>query len=170
MKLILLAVLVFMSGCSAKTSEEDLKVKVISTFADTLVDALKPSDAAAYQGIWVKSGDEFADINGHPLLVSIPIKDEVFQKSDEIIVGFKKEREKLLAYLGRDLSNLQASKTEYIIKNDPMSRQSRLFEFELRITLKNGNHSCLLVQPSCVMTKRGVVIGDYFTLQAESQN
>ena len=169
MKLILLAALIFMSGCSAKTSEEDLKVKAISTFASTLVDALKPSDATAYQSIWVRSGDEFADINGRPLLVSIPVKEEAFQKPEEIVSGFKKEREKMLAYLGYDLGKLQALETDYTIKNDPMAKQSRLFQFELRITLKNGEHSCVLVQPSCVMTKRGIVIGDYFIVQDPSK-
>jgi hypothetical protein len=167
MKLILLALLVCVSGCSAKNSEEELRVKTISAFAGALVDTLKTGNADAYQRMWVRSSDEWADVNGRPLLISIPVKEEAFQRSDEIDARFKIEREKLLAYLGQDLSKLQVLHSEYIIKDDPVAKQSRLFEFELRVQLENGIHSCILVQRSCAMTKRGVVIGDYLSILTE---
>lgn len=167
MKPILCVFFVFMSGCSANTSEQELKVKAISSFADTLVNTLKRGDSDAYQHIWVRSDDELVDINNHPLSVSIPVKEEALQKPDEIKAGFQKETEKLSEYFGQDLRKLEILKTEYIIKNDPLAQQSRLFQFELRLTLRSGVRSCLLVQRSCAMTKRGIVIGDYLTIQNE---
>lgn len=139
-------------------------MKAISNFADTLVNSLKASDANIYQHLWARSDDELVDIKGNPLLVNIPIKDEAPQKPDEIKARFRKEHGKLTAYLGEDISNLEILETEYLIKNDPFAQQSRLFQFELRVKLRNGVRSCLLVQPSCLMTRRGIVIGDYLTI------
>lgn len=167
MKPILCALFALMLGCSANISEQELKVKAISGFAGTLVNTLKRGDADAYQHIWVRSDDELVDIKNRPLLVSIPIKEEALQKPDEIKAGFQKETEKLSEYFGQDLSKLEILKTEYIIKNDPLAQKSRLFQFELRLTLRSGIRSCLLVQRSCAMTKRGIVVGDYLTIIAK---
>ena len=162
LRLTILGLLCFLLAGCGQTETEITQKRLILDFSKKLVQLIKQNDALAYQRIWVQRKDEFRDVNGRPLLINIPVKEESIQQPAEVKEGFERGLASLTSCLNGNVRDIQVIRVEYLIEHGPVAVQTHFFEFEITLIVKLGDHSCEIFQPACVQSQRGVVIGDYF--------
>jgi len=133
---------------------------VVDQFATKLTGIIAAGNEGAYLDLFLREGDlAWNDLTDKPSEVPIKLENVDHNNASEVFRSLLKRGQV------QQQRQVKLDRIEYFVDEHPWKRRSGLMEFETKLFLQINGDQLIIVQSGCILTARGVCIGEPFVIE-----